>query len=151
TELESIGFRDDDELAERESLSDDEILELSGKLVDFQSHTVTHPILPWCSEAKARDEVVRSRTALMTRYDLDIYALAFPNGDYSARDLALAREAGYRCALTLDRGFNMSTTDPFRLRRIGIDDVDGIDELIVKASGVWGLVTSRVGDRVRRR
>jgi peptidoglycan/xylan/chitin deacetylase (PgdA/CDA1 family) len=139
-ELESTGFRQDEELPNRESLSDEEILEMSGELVDFQSHTVTHPILPLCSEAKAREELVRSRRDLMTRYDLDIYALAFPNGDYSGRDIDLARSAGYRCALTLDRGFNTSATDPLRLRRISIDDADGIDELVVKASGVWGLV-----------
>lgn len=144
-QLESAGFRQEEELPERESLSDDEIRELAGELVDFQSHTVTHPILPMCIDAKARDEIVRSRGDLMTRYELDVYALAFPNGDYSPRDVELAREAGYRCALTLDRGFNSSGTDPFHLRRISIDDTDGIDELIVKASGVWGLVKRAIG------
>jgi peptidoglycan/xylan/chitin deacetylase (PgdA/CDA1 family) len=140
--LEAEGFREDEELAERESLSDDEILEMSGELVDFQSHTVTHPILPLCSEAKARDEIARSRSDLSDRYDIEVYALAFPNGDYSARELGLVQEAGYRCALTLDRGSNSSATDPFRLKRTGIDDADGTDELIVKASGVWGFVSA---------
>ena len=42
--------------------------------------------------------------------------------------------------MTVDLGFNSSRTDPFRLKRIGVDDKDGIDELIVKVSGVWGLL-----------
>jgi peptidoglycan/xylan/chitin deacetylase (PgdA/CDA1 family) len=139
-ELDSTGFRQDDELPERESLSDSEILELSGDLIEFQSHSISHPILPRCTDAKARHEIIQSRLDLIERYGLDVYALAFPNGDYSDRELALAREGGYRCALTLDRGFNSGATDPFRLRRVSIDDTDGIDELIVKASGVWGVV-----------
>src|SRR5262249_51171283 len=47
------GFDEPEELAEPEALSAEEILELQGPLVDFQSHTVSHPMLPHCSEAKA--------------------------------------------------------------------------------------------------
>ena len=79
---------------------------------------------------------------LERRYKINIYALAYPNGDYSERDLRLAQQAGYRCALTQDPGFNDRTTDLFRLRRIPVQDESSISELLVKASGLWGLISS---------
>ena len=42
-------------------------------------------------------------------------------------------------ALSVDLGFNSRRTDPFRLKRLGVGDRDGIDELALKACGVWGL------------
>ena len=113
--------------------------------VDFQAHTVTHPILPRCDDIKAEREIADSRTQLEGRYGLDVYALAYPNGDYTDRDVALTRSAGYDCAVTVDHGFNDAGTDLFRLRRIGIDDVnDGPHALALKACGLWGRIRAAV-------
>jgi peptidoglycan/xylan/chitin deacetylase (PgdA/CDA1 family) len=139
--LREVGFDEDAEWPEREALSKDEILEMARSHVDFQSHTVSHPILPQSSDGKARDEIFRSRSELEDGYGFDVYALSYPNGDYSPREIELAREAGYSCGVTVDLGFNMAGTDPFRLKRICIDENDGIDELIVKASGLWGVIS----------
>jgi len=152
--LRALGFDEDEEVPEREALSRREIAEMSGRFVDFQSHSVSHPILPMCVEDKARDEIYRSRSELAHDHQLDVYAFAYPSGDYSDRDIKLAAAAGYTCAVTVDLGFNSSRTNPFQLKRIGIDDKDGIDELIVKVSGVWGLVrwvsrSQRISGHVR--
>jgi poly-beta-1,6-N-acetyl-D-glucosamine N-deacetylase len=125
---------------EREALSDEEIREMSGRYFDFQSHGRLHPILPRCDDEMARAEVLESRGDLASRYGLDIYAFSYPNGDYSDRELRLVRDAGYRCAVTVEPGFNSAGIDPYRLRRICIDDPDGIDELLVKSSGLWGAI-----------
>lgn len=115
--------------------------------VHFGSHTVSHPILPRCDDEKAWRELTGSRAELRARYGLDVDALAYPNGDYSARELALAREAGYRCCVTVDFGFNGRGADPLRLRRIAIDDdEDGANVVALKACGVWGALR-----RARRR
>jgi peptidoglycan/xylan/chitin deacetylase (PgdA/CDA1 family) len=125
---------------ECEALSNGEIREMSGPHVDFQSHGLSHPILPHCGRAKARAEIFESKDALDTRYGLDIYAFSYPNGDYTEREVRLVREAGYRCGVTVDLGFNTGATDPFRIRRICIADADGIDELLVKCCGLWGAI-----------
>jgi peptidoglycan/xylan/chitin deacetylase (PgdA/CDA1 family) len=139
TRLQRLGFDQTVEGAEGDALSKHEIEQLSS-LVDFQSHTVSHPVLPYCSSEKARDEIFRSKQDLEREYGFVIYALSYPNGDYSDREIVLARGAGYRCALTADVGFNSGRTDPFRLKRIGIDDTDGVDELLVKTCGLWGWI-----------
>jgi len=63
------------------------------------------------------------------------------------REIDLVHAAGYGFALTVDAGFNTATTHPLRLRRLGVDDVDGLAELVVKASGLWAFLRRMRGDR----
>ncbi len=43
--LTNIGYSDSREYPDRQALNDQEIAELKSR-IDFQSHTVTHPVLP---------------------------------------------------------------------------------------------------------
>ncbi len=81
------------------------------KCVNFQSHTLFHPILPNCSDEEARIEIINSKKKLEIEYGLVINSIAYPNGDYSERDILLAKEAGYKCGITVDFGFNTINTD----------------------------------------
>jgi peptidoglycan/xylan/chitin deacetylase (PgdA/CDA1 family) len=85
-------------------------------------------------------EIAGSKSELEARFGLNIYAMAYPNGDYSDREIEIVRSAGYQCALTLDGGFNETNTDLLRLQRIPIYDQADLNELIVKASGLWDLL-----------
>lgn len=137
--LQRFGWEETKEFPDRTALSREEIEEMKQD-VDFQSHTRFHPLLPRCSAEKAYTEIRQSKEDLEREYGLDIYALAFPNGDYSEREIAMAAEAGYACALTVEAGFNGPDTDLFRLKRLGLTDEAGLNELLVKASGLWGYV-----------
>jgi peptidoglycan/xylan/chitin deacetylase (PgdA/CDA1 family) len=137
--LRRAGFEEAKEFDERQALSIAELRELNSR-ADFQSHTVFHPILPRCSEEKAEAEIAGSRSDLQTRFGYEVYALAYPNGDYSERELRLAEKAGYSCALSVDHGFNTKRTPLFRLRRICVPDDADRRELLVKASGLWGKI-----------
>jgi peptidoglycan/xylan/chitin deacetylase (PgdA/CDA1 family) len=134
--LEAAGFDASAERSPREALSDGEIRELAA-IADIQAHTVTHPILPRCADDRARDEIVDGKRELEQRFDFEIYALAYPNGEYTEREVDFARSAGYGCALAVGGRTNARKADAFRLQRIAIDDHDGVDELLVKASGLW--------------
>jgi len=134
--LKEMGFAETQGSTERQALSDDEIASLKD-IVDFQCHTRLHPVLPRCSPERATEEIERAKSELEQRLGRPIYALAYPNGDYSDREIAFARAAGYDCALTLDGRVNRANTDLFRLARMGISDSADANELIVKASGLW--------------
>jgi peptidoglycan/xylan/chitin deacetylase (PgdA/CDA1 family) len=134
--LETIGFSPTKEFDEPQALSKEQIIEMSP-YVDFQSHTVFHPILPMCDEETSRQEIFESKRMLEEEYGFNIYALAYPNGDYSAREMRLCKEAGYKMALTTESGFNDQNTDPFRLKRIGTNDTEDMNEFILRVSGVW--------------
>lgn len=138
-QLSAQGFDENREYAERQALSHDEIVAMRGR-VDFQSHTRLHPILPQCSRERAIEEIASAKRELGARFGLGIYAIAYPNGDYCPRDIEIVKDAGYECALTLDAGFNTRKTNPFRLKRIAMYDDADRNEVVVKASGLWGLL-----------
>lgn len=115
--------------------------------VNFQSHTMFHPILPRCEYDEARKEIFGSKEMLEKEFGLRINAIAYPNGDYSERDIQFVKQAGYRCGITVDFGYNTVMTDPFRLKRLGTNDSDDVNELIVKASGVWAFFKTLNGRR----
>jgi peptidoglycan/xylan/chitin deacetylase (PgdA/CDA1 family) len=124
---------------ETRALSNKQIVELKS-FVDFESHTISHPSLPYCDHQKAWTEISDSKRQLELSYGLSVFALSYPNGDYSSREIRLAKKAGYACGLSVDFGFNSARTDLYRVRRIGIDDEDNSNQLVLKACGLWGFV-----------
>jgi len=139
TILAQSGFEERQEFGCQDALADHEIDEMKP-IVDFQSHTIFHPILPRCTDERAIKEIYESKKELEKKYGLDIYAICYPNGDYTEREISMAKNAGYECGLTLDAGFNSQHTDLFRLKRTCISDDAGINEVVVKASGFWGYL-----------
>jgi peptidoglycan/xylan/chitin deacetylase (PgdA/CDA1 family) len=135
--LHRAGFEETKEFDERQALSTSEIKTLKA---DFQSHTVFHPILPRCSSERAEAEIRGSRFDLQGKLGHEVYALAYPNGEYSERELRLVKSAGYKCALTVDPGFNTARTPLFRLRRIYIPDDANEHELVARTSGLWDKI-----------
>lgn len=137
--LAEYGFSEERAYEDRTSLSSEEIASLR-EVVDFQSHTRFHPLLPRCTSARVEREIVQSKAELEQQFGFPVYAFAYPNGDYSPREIEVVRSVGYTCAVTLDAGFNDAHTDMFRLRRLRINDDASPDEVVVKASGLWGWI-----------
>lgn len=140
--LMKFNFDDTKEYEDRQALSKDEIEEMK-EIVDFQSHTMFHPVLTKCSLGRTEKEILQSKKDLELNYGLRIYALSYPNGNYSDREILIANNADYECGITLDPGFNSQDTDLFRLKRICLLDDTGISELLVKSSGVWDYIIRR--------
>jgi peptidoglycan/xylan/chitin deacetylase (PgdA/CDA1 family) len=141
------GVRGKAEFVERQALSRGELEELRARNVGFQSHSVFHPILPRYARARAEAEITQSKRDLQTKLATEVYAFAYPNRSYAERELQLVKDAGYRCAVTLNAGFNSEATPPFRLRRISLTDASDRHELLVKTSGLWGAIRAVLGDR----
>lgn len=142
--LYGIGFVQDQEFDIPHALQNAHI-EMMKNHVNFQSHTMYHPVLPNCDLSEARNEIFNSKKILENRFNLEINALSYPNGDYSEREIYLAKEAGYKCAITVDYGFNTLRSDLFRLKRLSVNDTNDLNELIVKASGLWGFIKTLNG------
>jgi peptidoglycan/xylan/chitin deacetylase (PgdA/CDA1 family) len=139
-------YANDRQYPDRQALSVEEIEQMKG-LVDFQAHTVSHPILPACEAAEAEREMMDCKTKLERNHSVAIRALAFPNGSYSQRELQSLRKAGYECALTLETGGNDASTDLTRIHRTPIPDNASVSELLVKASGAWDLFFPTTGEQ----
>jgi len=124
------------------ALNKEEIAEMS-EYVNFQAHTRLHPSLPLCTTQKAKDEIVGSKEDLQNQFGLNIYSMAFPNGDFSERDIEFIKEADYKLAVTSDPYYNALQTDIYRLRRLSIWDHCDTNEALVRATGFWKFIQNR--------
>ncbi|MDB4877730.1 MAG: polysaccharide deacetylase [Gemmatimonadetes bacterium] len=94
------------------------IRQLQGEGVHFGSHSYNHAALARIPEARALDELKKSRatlTAVLGRAP-DVVAYPFSNQNRAIR--RMAEEAGYRCAVRGKGRMNWKWNDPFGLRRI---------------------------------
>ena len=105
--------------SERLALSRDE-LEQMRDAVDFQSHTRFHPMLTACTIDVCNEELVGSRSDIAAITGSPARHLAYPNGDYTSREMRAAEMP--ETASPYDRpppaGRDLDT-DPFKLPIIG--------------------------------
>jgi peptidoglycan/xylan/chitin deacetylase (PgdA/CDA1 family) len=84
-------------------------------------HTASHPILAELSDELARDEIVRGKKRLEQIIGQRVTLFAYPNGrpdrDYTARTVALAKEAGFEAAVTTAWGAAGTGSDVFQVPR----------------------------------
>jgi peptidoglycan/xylan/chitin deacetylase (PgdA/CDA1 family) len=119
----------------------DEVTGISrNELFDLGAHTMTHPLVAdnrlgdWAAgrtRGKTADDVrwelAESRRLLEERSGAPVEFLAWPGGFYDGNVVALAKEAGYRGLMTLDRWNNRPGGDPFRVHRVLVDGRCGLD------------------------
>jgi len=110
------------------TLQPDEVRALDASIVvDVGSHTLRHPFLSALDEAAQRREIFESRTRLEAWTGRPITTFAYPYGVAEAFDdtsVTLAREAGYRLAVTGVRGRVTRFTSPHRIPRRFVGDWD---------------------------
>lgn len=84
-------------------LTGDEIRELARAGIHIGSHSLSHVRLASVGDDRCRDELVRSRQILEEIVAGEVGWLSYPFGSFSARVVAIAREAGYRGAVSTIR------------------------------------------------
>jgi peptidoglycan/xylan/chitin deacetylase (PgdA/CDA1 family) len=104
-------------------------------LIDVQAHTRTHARLPALTEAAARSELETSKAEIERRLGVAVTSLCYPAGLYGPRETRLAREAGYRAAVTCRPGINNHGVDQMALRRNLIYPRDDLARFRAKLSG----------------
>ena len=99
----------------------DHVRALHRSGMQIGAHTVSHPILARLSDAPARAEIGDSKRWLDGLLDESVDLFAYPNGrpgqDFTDRDAALAREAGFTAAVSTVKGVAHAATDPYRIPR----------------------------------
>jgi peptidoglycan/xylan/chitin deacetylase (PgdA/CDA1 family) len=103
-------------------LGAERIRALQREGVDFGSHSFSHVPLAKIERHRALDELTRSRAALSDLLGREVTTVAYPFSNQNAEVRALARQAGYRCAVRGKGRMNWRWTDPFGLRRIKMDN-----------------------------
>lgn len=104
-----------------EYLSHQELMNMQRADIDIEPHTKTHPRLTDVSDSAAREEMVGSRTALEDILGKKKLLFAYPYGNFNDRTVEIARECGFRAAVTVREGTVGLGSDPLKLPRISID------------------------------
>jgi peptidoglycan/xylan/chitin deacetylase (PgdA/CDA1 family) len=102
-------------------LDADRIRALQADGVHFGSHSVMHRPLARISSDEAFRELAESRWTLGELLGRDVDVFAYPFSNQSAGVRALAKQAGYRCAVRGKGRMNSRGHDPFGLCRIKVD------------------------------
>jgi glycosyltransferase involved in cell wall biosynthesis/peptidoglycan/xylan/chitin deacetylase (PgdA/CDA1 family) len=119
------------------ALSWDEVGELvAGGLVDVQSHTLTHPLLPQVDAARSYEEIAGSKREIEAHVPYAVSSFCYPAGLYGPREVEYVREAGYAAAVTTNPGVNGGGGDLLELRRTLIYGADDIRTFGAKIDGV---------------
>ena len=114
----------------QETLLDaDRIRALQDEGVHFGSHTHSHKPLARIAAAEALAELTRSRADLARLLGREVDVIAYPFSNQNAEVRALARQAGYRCAVRGKGRMNRRSTDLFGLRRIKVEHDATIEQL----------------------
>jgi len=132
-----MGYELHKEYTLRQTLNLKELQEMMPN-VDFQSHSKFHPILTTCGDKECLDEIKGSKEALEALLNKRIEHFAYPNGNYSNREIEFLKQCGYKSARTLDIGWNDINSDLFKLKAMCIEDDVGINTFCGQISGLFG-------------
>jgi glycosyltransferase involved in cell wall biosynthesis/peptidoglycan/xylan/chitin deacetylase (PgdA/CDA1 family) len=108
---------------------------VAGGLIDVQSHTLTHPLLPQVDAARARAEIVESKREIERHVPYALTSFCYPAGLYGAREVGFVQEGGYAAAVTTNPGVNAGAGDLLQLRRTLIYGADDLATFRAKLGG----------------
>lgn len=99
-------------------LSENAIKEMSDYGIDIQSHTVNHPNLDKLSYDDQLAEMINSKKSLEKIINKEVYAIAYPFGDFNDDTIKAAKDAGYTLGFTTKRGLSDREDNFLKLDRI---------------------------------
>ncbi|KYP13256.1 polysaccharide deacetylase family protein [Flavihumibacter sp. CACIAM 22H1] len=106
--------------------------------ITIGAHTVSHPILKNCGEARQLHELVAAKATLDEWLQQNTTSLAYPNGDYNEQTLALAEKNKYRLGFTTKPGqIDVATVSRLEIPRYSVNDEGGYYENLAKINGYW--------------
>ena len=122
-----------------EFLSWEAIQEMSKKGVDFGSHTKNHPYLPAVMSRETLEEEIRgSKEFLEDRLGKEVSLFSYPVGGFTEEVKELVQKAGYKAAVTTNRGVQEEKRDLYALTRIKMTEASSSFWVFrVKTSGYY--------------
>lgn len=131
----------------REALTVKQVQQIAASShITIGAHTITHPILNNCSEEQVYSEAQESRAKLRHWTGQRIDYFAYPNGDYSEREVRIIEELGFKLAFCV-RPEYLSKNNMHRryeLPRFEVIENASFAETICRMTGVWESLISSV-------
>jgi len=106
----------------RELLDWDGLERLARAGIDIEAHGATHAILAGLPASEIERELRSALEALREHGHGRHQLLAYPNGSHDALVRRVARELGYRAAVTTESGLAHLRSDPMAIPRVALHD-----------------------------
>ena len=120
----------------------DEVKEMEKSNITFGAHTRRHVYLPNVSPAIAQDEIAGSKKIIEDHLGHSIDYFCYPSGGFTEYIKRLVMDAGYKAAVTTNRGKRKFNLDLYELKRVHMNNTDDqFSGLIMwgKLSGYYNL------------
>ena len=101
-------------------LSANDLKQVSPDLIEWGSHTLSHPDLTRLDADAARRELAGSRAEIEALGGRPVRFLSYPNGAYAAATATLAADCGYAAAFAVAQREVRASDDAFALPRLDI-------------------------------
>lgn len=101
----------------------DMVREMRSNGIDFGGHTVTHPVLSYCSIDRQRAEISGCKSRIEQELGETITAFSYPIGTQTAftdQTMRIVQESGYHLAFGFYSGYSSFPASPYDLRRVAI-------------------------------
>jgi peptidoglycan/xylan/chitin deacetylase (PgdA/CDA1 family) len=119
-------------------LSPEALKQLSGNpLLEFGSHTISHPHLPTLEPAQAQAELCDSKATLESLLSKSVTLFSFPHGEYNEALVRQAREYGYTRIFTIAPCLALQQPNEFVTGRVLADPSDWSLEFWLKLVGAY--------------
>lgn len=107
-------------VAQKALMSADELRQWAAAGMDVGAHTRHHVDLQTLGTEAAKDEIVGAKRELEATLGSEVRHFCYPFGSFNADHRAIAEEAGYHSATTVQRGRACAGDDRFALPRIPV-------------------------------
>jgi peptidoglycan/xylan/chitin deacetylase (PgdA/CDA1 family) len=99
-----------------------------SSLVEIESHTHSHNKELYQNVPALKEDLRRSKEAILNHLNKITTCLCWPGGRYSSESILAAQEVGFTALCTTERGLNQPGSDLLRLKRVTVKD-DGFQWL----------------------
>ncbi|MFA6357107.1 MAG: polysaccharide deacetylase family protein [Candidatus Omnitrophota bacterium] len=127
----------------KEFLSWDQIILMSRDRISLGSHTKTHLNLGQPIDEKAAlEEITGSKRAIEQQINMPVNYFCYPSGAFCQASKKMVMDAGYKGAVTTNRGEDRFNRNIFELKRIKVTNSDTVKPLSfqVKLSGYYNIL-----------
>jgi poly-beta-1,6-N-acetyl-D-glucosamine N-deacetylase len=117
----------------------------TSEYITIGGHTHNHPILINCTEKEVYDELEISKQKLESWTGKQVVYFAYPNGDYSKREMQILNELDYSLAYCSEPRYLTPDVlkDKYILPRFGFLEGASFAENICRMVGVWKIIKNR--------
>lgn len=117
-----------------DTLTSNQIKEISASDMEVGSHTIDHPDLTKISAVKLDSELQGSKKNLESIIGKSVVSFCYPSGKNNAEVDNAVKNAGYSTATTTSSGISSTSENKFTLSRIRINPTDSLPTFVNKIS-----------------